>query len=305
MSSANRVQLSFAQETNWNVMPTAAFQILRYTGESLNSNLQTIASNEIRDDRSISDLIQVSRTSGGGFDFELSAGSYDSLLEGALFGNWTSNVLKNGTARKSYSFEKSLLDVNQFFLYKGLMVDSFSLNLASGSICTGSFSFLGGECTLRQTAHSATTRVAATTTEVMNCMANVASLQEGRPLSAMTGIYVQALSFTLSNNLRTIDAISYNTPQGITEGSCTITGSITCYFSSARLYDKFLSNAASGISFQISKSSKSYTFLFPNVKFAASDISAGGRDQDVMETLSWQALYDSTEGCMIKITRVP
>lgn len=303
MSSSNRVQLSYAKETNWGVMPSTAFKILRYTGESFTSELQTISSNEIRDDRSITDLIQVSRTSSGGFTFELSAEAFDDMMEGALFSTWSTNVLKNGTTKASFSFEKSLLDVNQYFLYKGMVVSDFSLNLASGAICTGSFNFLGGECTLRQTAHSATSRTAAPTYDVMNCMANVALLQEGSPLTTLAGVYVQSLSFTVANNLRTIDAIAYDTPQGITEGSCTITGSMTCYFSSQRLYDKFLAGTASALKFQLSNGTKSYTFLFPKIKFATDNVTAGGRDQDVMENLTWQALYDSTEGCMIKITR--
>ncbi len=47
-----------------------------------------------------------------------------------------------------------------------------------------------------------------------------------------------------------------------------------------------------------------YTVLFPNVKFESESVVAPGQDQDVIETLTWRALYDATYNCQIHITRV-
>lgn len=305
MSDTNRVALRVVEESALNTFPGGSLQTLRITGESLNTNVETIESAELRSDRSISDLIKVDQSNGGGFNFELSFGSFDTLLEGALFADWSTNVLTNGATRHSYSIEKALLDIDEYFLFTGMVVSRFNLNLASKAIATGSFEFLGCGSVLGQSANSATIATA-TTSSVMNCGTNVTSLLEssyGGTLSALTGIYVQELSVSIDNALRPIAGIGYNSIQNIGVGAMKITGSMNAYFASDRLYDKFLANTAFAMQFIISDGTNSYTVLIPKAKFASNQVVAGSKDQDVMENLTWQALYDATTNCMIRITR--
>jgi len=86
MGDSNRTRLSFIEEVTWGVSPaTSAYQALRFTGESLNFNIENTISEEIRSDRQIADLIQTGAEAGGGNNFELSYGSYDDLFAAALF----------------------------------------------------------------------------------------------------------------------------------------------------------------------------------------------------------------------------
>lgn len=91
MSDSNLVQLSGLKEVSWGVTPASALTDLRYTGEGLGFNIETITSSEIRSDRQISDLIQTGAEASGNMDFELSYGTYDAYIEGAL-GNLFSNL---------------------------------------------------------------------------------------------------------------------------------------------------------------------------------------------------------------------
>jgi hypothetical protein len=304
MSDANRTSLRFIEETTWNSLPgTPTMQKLRWTGESLNPGVENIISQEVRDDRMVSDLIQVSRSNQGGFDWELSYGTFDTLFQGALFGTWAADELKNGIVEYSYSIEKAHLDEVEFFLYTGMMVNTMTLNLATSSIASGSFEFLGSSCTLAQ-ASNASTLTAATTTDVMNCMGNVASLKEGSTLTALTGIYVQELSLTINNNLRPVHAIGSNVIQEVAVGKQDLTGTLNCKFKNDRLFDQFLAGSASAIEFQIQDAAgNSYTVNIPNIKFETENIPAPGQDQDVIENITWRALYDSSEDAHIKITR--
>lgn len=87
-ASTNRTALSYIEEASFGVDPGTAKQELRYTGESVNFNISNITSDEIRSDRQTSDLVQVSAEAAGDFNFELSADSYDELMEGALASSW-------------------------------------------------------------------------------------------------------------------------------------------------------------------------------------------------------------------------
>ena len=306
MADANRTRLSYIEETTWNSLPgTPSMQTLRLTGESLVPEVENIVSNELRSDRMISDVIQVSRQNSGGFDFELSDGTFDDLLEGALFGDWSTNVLKQGIVEHSYSIEKAHLDIDEYFLFTGMMVNEFNLTLAVGSIATGSFGFLGSNATLTQSTNASSV-VAATTSDIMNCMGDVTSLQEASnpgTLSDLTGIYVQELSLSIANNLRPVQAIGSNVMQEIAVGKSDITGTMNAYFTSDRLFDKFLAGNAIQLQFVISDGTNTYTVFVPKAKFETESIPAAGQDQDVIENLTWRALRDATTGTMLQITR--
>jgi len=305
MSDSNRVGLRYIEETTWNSLPgTPTMQALRLTSDSIIPAIDTIISEELRSDRMVSDLIQISRSNTGGFDFELSAISFDDLFEGALFSSWATNILKNSTEEHSYSIEKAMLDIDEYFLFTGMMVNSMTITLATSAIATGSFDFLGAGATLLQATNAAAV-TAATSTEIMNCMGNVASLKEGSSLTTLTGIYVQELSFTLANNLRPVYQIGSNIIGDIAVGKLDITGTLNAYFANDRLYDQFISGSASKLEFQIKDAANNdYTVLFPRVKFESESITAPGQDQDVIDNLTWRALRDPGEDAMVKITRV-
>lgn len=88
MSDANRAQIGFIEENIIGTCPGTALTALRFTDESLNFNIENITSNEIRSDRQVTDQIQTSKQSTGGLSFELSYGTFDSLIEGAMFSDW-------------------------------------------------------------------------------------------------------------------------------------------------------------------------------------------------------------------------
>lgn len=88
MADTSRAQLYYLVESAWGVTPAAALNELRFTRESLGYNITTTVSQEVRSDRQIADLIQTGGQASGGFDFELSYGSYDALLAAALFSTW-------------------------------------------------------------------------------------------------------------------------------------------------------------------------------------------------------------------------
>lgn len=98
MSDSSRTQLAYTNEVTWGTIPAVAFDSLRFTGESLNFNIANITSNEIRSDRQITDLVQVDAEVSGGFNFELSYGTYDDFLLGALFDDaWDGAVAVSGS----------------------------------------------------------------------------------------------------------------------------------------------------------------------------------------------------------------
>jgi hypothetical protein len=93
MTDANRVRLCLVAEGSdsgtLGVTPAnPQFQTLRMTRVDLAGRPRTVESAELRDDRMTSDLILVGQETGGVIAGELSFGSWDALLEAAVFGTW-------------------------------------------------------------------------------------------------------------------------------------------------------------------------------------------------------------------------
>lgn len=73
MADSNRLRLAYVEETSLGTTPASpAMRAIRATGESLNHDIQTTESKEIRSDRQTADLIQVGAANSGGLNFELS-----------------------------------------------------------------------------------------------------------------------------------------------------------------------------------------------------------------------------------------
>jgi hypothetical protein len=99
MSDTNRVSLGIIEEVTPGTTPaTPAWQALRITGTpSLAFAPVTVTSNEIRPDRNVTDLILVGAEAGGDVGHELSHGALDTIIEGAMFNDWTErNNRKDG-----------------------------------------------------------------------------------------------------------------------------------------------------------------------------------------------------------------
>jgi hypothetical protein len=99
LASANRTALYRVRETVWGTTPAnPILQETRYTGESLDENLSFEKSKEIRADRMLSDTILVDSSPSGAFNFELSYGTFEDLIEAALMGTWGAALAIAGVA---------------------------------------------------------------------------------------------------------------------------------------------------------------------------------------------------------------
>jgi hypothetical protein len=276
---------------------------LRMTGEDLLPEVETIISEELRSDRMIADTVQVSFQNSGGFNYEFSAATFDDLLEGALCADWATDVLKNGIERKSYSIERAHLDIDEYFLFRGMMVNTFNLTLATSAIAKGNFTFFGSSAGLAQATNATGGVTAANSNSVMNCMGNVASLKEGSPLTTIQGVFVQELSMTINNNLRPINEIGSDVLAWVGMGKQDLTGTLNMHFMNDTMFDKFLAATPTALEFDLNDGTNNYNVFIPNVKFETDTIATPGQDQDVLENVGWRALYAAGQSAHIRIDR--
>lgn len=301
MSETNRVILRYIDEVTYGITPTdGVWQKVRFNSDDLTAQPQTTQSEEIRDDRMISDLILTSMTVGGGYQSELSYGSFDDFMEMAMGGTWATDVLKAGTVKRSVSIEKEYADIAKFILFKGMRVGTMAINAQFGQIATIGFGFAGNGSTSGGTSTVGLGSTTAVNTNDVMSGADVANiLVDG---SAAT-VDMRNIGINLDNNLRPIEALGSVAPSNQAYGSSNITGTIEAYFEDLAFYDALINSTAKSIQWEISDGTNTYTLLIPKLKFNDGAPPTPGKDQDVLQSLGFTALFDSATGTNLQITR--
>ena len=286
---------------------TTTWKQLRYTGESLNFNIENTSSAEIRPDRVQADLVQTSASGGGDVNVELSYGSFDDFLEAALCGTWNANELENGTVRRFYTVRKHFQDMSpvQYHLYRGTAVEGFNFTMELGAIVSGAFSLLSFGIDpltgIMTTPYDGESTTPAPSTVPLNAVTNFQDFMlDGVPYSGC----VSRMSLTLANNIRAIQCLGSLTARDMRLGRIEITGEMEFYFNDASVYDKFVKGTELDIAFALEDATGNrLTFDLPRVKFETGEAVASGQNTDVMISASYRALYSANDSYVMKLTR--
>lgn len=288
-------QLGRIAEVTWGTTPATPTGILtRYTGLTLNPSKDIFESKEIRSDRQTSDLRHGILMGVGDVDVEHSNAAYDDFLESGMFGAWASDVLKIGSTRKSFTLEVGHTGISQFVVFTGAVVDKFSVSFKPGEIVTGKFSFKAQDCDIAGTTAWTTTSAAATGTPYDTF---TGTITEG---GGSIGI-VTALEFTVDNQLEEAKVIGSASLYDLTPQRAKVTGTLSAFFESATLMNKFLDETASSLTVQAAAGTKSLTFSFANIKYTGGKVDVNKEGLLVVD-MPFVALYHATDTAL-KITR--
>jgi hypothetical protein len=301
IASTARTRAAYIAETEPGVTPaTPTFKEFRRTTGNLRTKKTTVQSDQITLDRNVRDEYMVGQDVEGSYDFEFSADTHDDILAGALRGTWATNVLVNGVTEPSFTFEETI-DLGGSYAYHrfdGCVIDTLALSFASRKAITGSVNIKGQQQTLATAIISGATYTAATTTPVETAV-NVASLTV-----AGASAKVRSLSLNIANNLRGRETVGDLYVDSFGMGMCDVTGTIEAYFESNTLYQSVLDHGGGAVSLTAGGTAdKKYTFLLPAVKFLDGAVKLGGKNDDVMVSIPFRAIYDATTAGSIKITR--
>jgi len=207
--------------------------------------------------------------------------------------------IENGTTFRSFTFEKEFSDLAAVFsIFLGMALDGVSLNVKVGEIITGSLNLVGKS----EDSAAATVAVASEDPggyELLNAIDNVTALLEN-----MTEIEITAFAFTLKNNLRARPIVGALGPDSIGSGSIEISGTLTAYFESKGLMDKYLDFDTTQLTLQLQDGDGNrYVIDLPEVRLTAGRQVAGGTNSDIIADMQFAAFLDATEGVTIRIAK--
>lgn len=218
---------------------------------------------------------------------------------------WFGDQIKNGTTQTSLTIERGFLGQTTptYIVNTGMVVGTLTHTIASKAKIVGSASFTGMGGSESTTPLDASPD-AATTGLVMAANANVGRL--GVNGSQLVGPnWSKEISFTIENNLRTIESVDATAPVAVREGECKVSGKMSTYFGSDTELAAFYNGTARAINARVAKNSQAVIYQVPRATYrGGGNPSASAKNTDVMADFEFQASYDTTTAAHIIMDRL-
>lgn len=303
--SADTTRLAIIRESTSGVTPAnPAFQVLRITSESLNFTPETQNSAELNGSRQLTDVIVSGGASGGDCAFEVSSNlGFELLLESVLGSVWASDRLVVGELLYTHSIEKrwtidaaNLDPMAQYDFHRMVraLADAMSLTFTPGGPANGSVTFIGGTYTQDDQALAGATYASAGDLPVFvgSGVLPIAFTLGGVTYDAWC---LNNLVLNLRNNGRAIACLGHESADEVVLGrfECEISATIYINNETKKLMQAFLDNEEMIFAFSAQDSlGNSYSFSFPRARVSAATQVTPGTGQDVVMTVTMQALVD-------------
>jgi len=216
-----------------------------------------------------------------------------------MCGTWDTDVLKSGTTRRSFTIEREFGDLStpEYHRHTGVEFNSMAVSVAPNQMATATFSIVGKDLAVD------TSEVAGSTysSDVGNTPFDsfTGSITEGGSSIAT----VTAIEFTIENGIEPLFSVGSDTTNRPSIGKSRVTGSLTTYFDSKALYEKFLNETESEIVLTLTDvDGNDYQFDIPRVKYNTGQPDVSGEGA-VTISMDFVALYNDADGSQLVITR--
>jgi len=302
MAIANGAQhsLHYIAESTYGTTPsTPTWTPLPHNATTLNLTKDAIESEKLRGDRQVEDFRHGNKQVGGDVTSELEYGALDDIIEAVMCGSWTTDVLKAGTTRRSFTLERKFADLAtpEFHRYTGCEFNTLSMTIAPNALVTTTFGVIGKDIAL------ATSEIASST---------YSSDVGNTPFDSFTGTITEGgssiatvteLTFSIENGLEALFSVGSDTTNRPSIGKSRVTGSLTTYFDSKALYEKFLNETASEIVCTLTDTAGNDLQIdIPNVKYNTGQPDVSGEGA-VTVSMDFVALYSTSDASQLVFTR--
>jgi len=298
-----RTGISYVPEVTFGTTPGSPQLVaFPYTSFDVNLTKERIQSSALTPDRMVRNDRHGNRQVSGEFAVELSGDDFDPFLEAVMMSSYATNVLKVGSTPKHFTFEDGANDISQFRVFTGVTVGSMSLSVSPNSMVNTTFGVVGKGMTLVGTTIDPTKTAASGNVPFDSCTGTIGVANAGSPPVAVANI--SSIELSLDNALSPTFVVgNCETPQ-LEYGMFTLTGTVTAYFDSNALYNRFINEIETAINFTLTDpgAAHTYTFLIPRAKFNTANAPVSGPTSRML-TIEFSAIYDTTTNTILQITR--
>jgi hypothetical protein len=220
------------------------------------------------------------------------------IVRGAAAKNSTGTGVE--TNFKTLHFQREYNDLSNAAKFGGCAVNAWEFSAEGQDIITNSFDIVG------------VSEVSEASPDSTTASSNLAAMTsiDGVQFVRYNGADICAVgaSFSVANNIRQRYCLGTFGPEELKPGDLVVTGNLQIYLTATEGLDQmnaYLNNTAGrlaiGVSDEADARGNAFVFDFPNIEFTAGRRVTGGRNQDIIVDLSWQALYDTTDAATMGV----
>lgn len=297
-------RVAFIAQSAFGVIPaTPAFKTLRRTNGNLRTQKSTAVSDEIQADGNVRDELQTGQDVVGSYSFELTYSDFDDLFANAMCGAWAADALTNGVAEGLFLFEETDNIGGGSFAYSRFQdckVGALDLAFNSRSIVTGSMEMVGSRQTLAAAIIAGATYLAPS----VNKPETSAAVGNLSVVGIAPTPIVKNATLRINPNRRVRDSLGSLYSQEHGRGQLDVTGNIEVYFESNTIAQAVLDHGGGALTLTVGAVTlKKYTFNMPSVRLLDGARQTGGKNDDVMYSIPFRAIYDDGIAGSIRILR--
>lgn len=283
IASTSEVQVGYVAEVTAGTTPTTpAFKLLPVTSDNFDPIIDTDDSQVLDPSGNDIDSIPAKGTANGTFGLEMTHDTFDDFLEALFGGTWTTNVLKNGTTRRSFTLETKVF-TNPTPYYKrrtGCAIDSFVIDFKAGAKVTAEVGFEGMDA-VNITSIVTGATYTSPVSQVMMSAAQATSITIG----GFSTFIVPSMKISFKRNQRPQYGLGSLFPVGVGPGNFQVTVDADIYMTDAvySMLTNYRANASGATSLTFgSTANKKYTLSLPNTKIDRLGVPIPGMNQDVI-----------------------
>lgn len=288
-----------AEVTNGTTPATPEFKLLPYSGVTVKDAVEPIESARL------GVPVRFGTRHGnisveGDITAELVLGEFDDLLASAVGGAWSTNTLKSGVLRSSYSLIRRYGAIG-VELFRGCEVTSFGLAIGQNANVELTFGFIGTDKAPGNTAPASTTYTAVT--DELPLAGFDVTIKKG---GVVVGIATD-FNLTVDRQIEASYVIGKKTTGAKPKGKMNIDGDITIQLLDFTWQQLFEDEERTDLEFTFTdpfRPGMTLAMALPNVLInsADDDVSADG---EIPLSLSFYAEYDAVSESGITFTRTP
>jgi len=239
--------------------------------------------------------------------FDIAPGWASDAGTGTVVDLYFGERLKNGVERRSETLRIAYEDQSPvlYQYLRGFLVDQVVLTAGTQAIVEASFTFAGMSAQFKDDGPlSGESVVESGPVRVLNSSSNVARLARGG-VAISGGNFVTELSFTINNNLRRKNAVSFIGAADIGAGEFGVTGSLAAYFDDKTIADQVVQNTETSVDARFEDGAGHLLLVdAPRIKYSEGLPEIAGKNEDVMINANFQAIRHLIFGYTLKLVRV-
>lgn len=269
------------------------FKPIRFVSEGLSPNINQIESAEINQARQRAPSRGGTYSTQGEIAAEVSFGSFDDLIEAAMQGTWTGDVLIIGSTERSFAILERHTDIGVDYIYRGSRAATMNISAPLGEKAGITFGMIGTKAE-PYTIPGGATFSPATTSDMM--VTTNGSFAEGGQAIA----YATEWNLTLDNGMEAAFSLFQREAYCVTNGIAAVSGTMNAYLKDGSLWAKVLNETETSHTVVLEEGTDSYTIELPKVRYTQGQKQTSGPGA-VIPQYTYSAGYDGTT--TLRITR--